>query len=145
RRAAVSAARRQGAHRRAAQAARRSGAARSAGHARARKSALRLRVEAPRADHPRHPSRGGGVNRYARDMPTAPASFKQRLVRGAAEWLAPRDMLVLRGPHDRRRVSLTFDDGPEDNLPKYLDALERAGASATFFLLGECCARRRDG
>ena len=35
-------------------------------------------------------------------------------------------------------VALTFDDGPnETNTPKVLDALERAGAPATFFLQGQ--------
>ncbi len=35
-------------------------------------------------------------------------------------------------------VALTFDDGPDpDATPAVLDALERAGARATFFLVGE--------
>jgi peptidoglycan/xylan/chitin deacetylase (PgdA/CDA1 family) len=40
-------------------------------------------------------------------------------------------------------VALTFDDGPHpDGTPKVLDALERAGARATFFMIGEQVARR---
>jgi peptidoglycan/xylan/chitin deacetylase (PgdA/CDA1 family) len=36
------------------------------------------------------------------------------------------------------RVALTFDDGPDtDATPAVLDALESAGARATFFMLGE--------
>ena len=36
------------------------------------------------------------------------------------------------------RLALTFDDGPEqDATPAVLDALDAAGARATFFLLGE--------
>lgn len=41
------------------------------------------------------------------------------------------------------RVALTFDDGPHpDGTPAVLEALERAGARATFFLVGEQVARR---
>ncbi|MBV9213783.1 MAG: polysaccharide deacetylase family protein [Actinobacteria bacterium] len=37
-----------------------------------------------------------------------------------------------------RRVALTFDDGPdEDSTPAVLDALDRIGARATFFVVGE--------
>jgi peptidoglycan-N-acetylglucosamine deacetylase len=40
-------------------------------------------------------------------------------------------------------VALTFDDGPHpDGTPAVLDALERAGARATFFLMGEQVERR---
>jgi peptidoglycan/xylan/chitin deacetylase (PgdA/CDA1 family) len=38
----------------------------------------------------------------------------------------------------RDAVALTFDDGPDpDSTPAVLDALDAAGARATFFLLGE--------
>ncbi len=41
-------------------------------------------------------------------------------------------------PGDGRRVSLTFDDGPNpDATPRVLDALGEAGVHATFFLLGK--------
>ncbi len=49
-----------------------------------------------------------------------------------------------RGPRGARRVALTFDDGPSDDTPAVLDALERAGAKATFFVLGEAARRRPD-
>ncbi|WP_069173865.1 polysaccharide deacetylase family protein [Streptomyces griseus] len=43
-----------------------------------------------------------------------------------------------RGDH----VALTFDDGPDPcSTPLFLDALERAGAYATFFVLGESLVR----
>lgn len=58
--------------------------------------------------------------------------------------LAPSSLLVVRGRSRRREVALTFDDGPEAHLDAYLDVLDRAGARATFFLLGECIAARRD-
>jgi peptidoglycan/xylan/chitin deacetylase (PgdA/CDA1 family) len=39
-------------------------------------------------------------------------------------------------------VAVTFDDGPHpEGTPAVLDALERAGARATFFLIGEQVAR----
>jgi peptidoglycan/xylan/chitin deacetylase (PgdA/CDA1 family) len=39
-------------------------------------------------------------------------------------------------------AALTFDDGPDpDGTPAVLDALERAGVSATFFVVGEQLAR----
>lgn len=45
---------------------------------------------------------------------------------------------LVRGPEGARGVALTFDDGPD---PKHtravLDALARAGAKATFFVIGE--------
>lgn len=39
---------------------------------------------------------------------------------------------------DARGAALTFDDGPDpDGTPKVLDALDRAGVHATFFVVGE--------
>lgn len=46
------------------------------------------------------------------------------------------------GPRDRKRVALTFDDGPDPRwTPAIVEALGRAGARATFFLLGEALER----
>lgn len=47
-----------------------------------------------------------------------------------------------RGPRDRREVALTFDDGPSDDTPAVLAALDAAGVRATFFVLGEAALRR---
>ena len=64
--------------------------------------------------------------------------------------LLPRASLL--GPNLRRlpdaaeadTVGLTFDDGPDPALtPRVLDLLERAGARATFFVVGERAARER--
>lgn len=45
----------------------------------------------------------------------------------------------------RAEVWLTIDDGPDpDDTPKILDLLERHGARATFFLIGERAARWPD-
>ncbi|MGZ4275074.1 MAG: polysaccharide deacetylase family protein [Solirubrobacteraceae bacterium] len=44
---------------------------------------------------------------------------------------------------DRRAVALTFDDGPHwHGTPAVLEALREAGATATFFLVGEQVERR---
>jgi peptidoglycan/xylan/chitin deacetylase (PgdA/CDA1 family) len=69
------------------------------------------------------------------------------LITVAGLW--PRSTLL--GPNCRRlgdagsrqrAVALTFDDGPEPGVtPQVLDLLERAGARATFFLIGERAAR----
>jgi peptidoglycan/xylan/chitin deacetylase (PgdA/CDA1 family) len=41
-----------------------------------------------------------------------------------------------RGPHDRRALALTFDDGPSESTPHILEALARRNVSATFFQCG---------
>ena len=55
--------------------------------------------------------------------------------------LAPRHVLVRHGSRKSRRVALTFDDGPDALTPRYLDLLDRLAVRATFFLIGESCAR----
>jgi uncharacterized membrane protein/peptidoglycan/xylan/chitin deacetylase (PgdA/CDA1 family) len=43
-----------------------------------------------------------------------------------------------RGPRDRRRVALTFDDGPDPaTLGPLLELLRREGVTATFFVVGK--------
>ncbi len=45
---------------------------------------------------------------------------------------------IRRGPADRRAIALTFDDGPDAIwTPRILERLDRYGAKATFFLVGE--------
>jgi len=47
-----------------------------------------------------------------------------------------------RGPAGRRRVALTFDDGPDPAAtPRLLELLGARGLHATFFLIGERAAR----
>ena len=41
-------------------------------------------------------------------------------------------------------VALTFDDGPDVQLERFLELLEKHGARATFFLIGEQVQRRPD-
>ncbi|MFC9931431.1 polysaccharide deacetylase family protein [Streptomyces sp. NPDC127190] len=63
----------------------------------------------------------------------------------AATWLpAVRRLLcpALAGAGDRHHVALTFDDGPDPaSTPYFLDALDRLGTRATFFVLGEQAVR----
>ena len=68
-----------------------------------------------------------------------------------AQALVPASMVVWRAPaapHRARtkpaRVALTFDDGPTPLTRDYLAVLERLGAHATFFVVGELCARHPD-
>jgi len=58
----------------------------------------------------------------------------------------PRSILWTHGARDptRKRVALTFDDGPDTMTPLYLDVLWRLNVRATFFLVGENAARRPD-
>ncbi len=44
--------------------------------------------------------------------------------------------LVTHGPRDHRVVALTFDDGPSDYTPEFLDVLREEGVPATFFEVG---------
>jgi peptidoglycan/xylan/chitin deacetylase (PgdA/CDA1 family) len=45
--------------------------------------------------------------------------------------------LVTNGPRERRLVALTFDDGPSEYTPGFLDALRRERVPGTFFELGQ--------
>jgi len=74
----------------------------------------------------------------------------RRGARSVAEMVLPASVVVWRGPEarrrglesTRRRVALTFDDGPSELTQGYLSVLERFGAKATFFVVGEFCAAR---
>jgi peptidoglycan/xylan/chitin deacetylase (PgdA/CDA1 family) len=56
------------------------------------------------------------------------------------ERLTPR--LLYRVKTDRSLVALSFDDGPDPTFtPQVLDILQRYGAKATFFLIGERALR----
>lgn len=56
-------------------------------------------------------------------------------VEGPVDWAMDTDS---HGSRDRRRIALTFDDGPDpERTPLLLEALAELDVSATFFLLGE--------
>lgn len=76
---------------------------------------------------------------FVREMPRG-----RRALRAVAETLLPSSFLVARGPRSRRRVALTFDDGPSELTRAYLDLLERRGARGTFFVVGSECERNSD-
>lgn len=69
--------------------------------------------------------------------------MRSRALRNLAAWAAPQSVLIVRGGRDsgRKRVALTFDDGPDAMTPKYLDVLANLGVRATFFVVGENAAR----
>jgi peptidoglycan/xylan/chitin deacetylase (PgdA/CDA1 family) len=46
------------------------------------------------------------------------------------------------GPREVRRVALTFDDGPDELTPRYLEVLDRYGVPATFFVMGDLTEAR---
>lgn len=53
---------------------------------------------------------------------------------GPVDWLMHTDA---HGSRDRRRIALTFDDGPDaEHTPVLLDALAALGVKATFFVVG---------
>jgi peptidoglycan/xylan/chitin deacetylase (PgdA/CDA1 family) len=74
----------------------------------------------------------------------------RRAVKALAVGVVPSSLIVWRGkdrapPSGRAsRVALTFDDGPTSLTPAYLEVLARYGARATFFVVGELGAMRRD-
>jgi peptidoglycan-N-acetylglucosamine deacetylase len=59
--------------------------------------------------------------------------------------VVPPSLVAWSGPRKQRssprRVALTFDDGPTPLTPDYLSVLARYDAKATFFVVGELCAR----
>lgn len=65
----------------------------------------------------------------------------RRCLKSALYGLMPRSLLLARGPRHRRRVALTFDDGPDERTNDYLGVLESLCVRATFFLIGEECEK----
>ncbi|HEX6276477.1 MAG TPA: polysaccharide deacetylase family protein [Polyangiaceae bacterium] len=59
--------------------------------------------------------------------------------------IVPPDFIAWSGPKPRGtprgRVALTFDDGPTELTRGYLSVLARYDVKATFFVVGELCAR----
>lgn len=67
------------------------------------------------------------------------------LLTGAAGCMIVLGQAVGEGPPGRRAVALTFDDGPMPGTTEaVLEILRRAGARATFFLVGENVSRHPD-
>lgn len=69
----------------------------------------------------------------------------RRGMKTLAEAMLPSSVVVWRGRRSgKRRIALTFDDGPDELTEGYLTALEGFGARATFFVVGELCAAHPD-
>ncbi|HSD87115.1 MAG TPA: polysaccharide deacetylase family protein [Kofleriaceae bacterium] len=49
-----------------------------------------------------------------------------------------------RGSATAKRVALTFDDGPDEMTPRYLEMLDELGVPATFFVCGARAAAHPD-
>lgn len=72
-------------------------------------------------------------------LAAATAAAAAHVLPGVVAWRSMRCRLapVLSGVGPPGRVALTFDDGPDPAVtPAFLDALERLGWQATFFVLG---------
>lgn len=52
--------------------------------------------------------------------------------------------IIWRGPARGRRLALTFDDGPDELTPRYLEVLADLGVPATFFVMG-CFVEQKPG
>jgi peptidoglycan/xylan/chitin deacetylase (PgdA/CDA1 family) len=75
-------------------------------------------------------------------LPATPASFASTVAPACARG---RSELYWSGPSPARTVALTFDDGPTERFTMHvLDALQRFGVVATFFVIGEAAQRYPD-
>jgi peptidoglycan/xylan/chitin deacetylase (PgdA/CDA1 family)/pimeloyl-ACP methyl ester carboxylesterase len=73
--------------------------------------------------------------------PTAVTKNTCRTAKRALASLIPQSWLIVHGPRSQRRIALTFDDGPTELTPAYLEVLDRYRVKGTFFLVGEACER----
>ena len=55
---------------------------------------------------------------------------------------SPAASILAAGPGRKKRIALTFDDGPGASTEAALDALAAEGARATFFVIGKFVAGR---
>lgn len=82
----------------------------------------------------------GRAKSLAKDVLT---KARGRALRLMADTL-PATVVFQHGPRTSRKIALTFDDGPGPMTPEYLDVLDKAGAKATFFVIGNRCEAFRD-
>src|SRR6266480_1818388 len=88
---------------------------------------------------------GACTSLYSAELPSIPSPLSRArscLVREAAALAFPRSVLLTHGARHRRRkrIALTFDDGPDLMTARYLDVLARLDVRATFFLVGQNAA-----
>jgi peptidoglycan/xylan/chitin deacetylase (PgdA/CDA1 family) len=82
-------------------------------------------------------SRGCERRRCAEALPAEGGlAFRLRPVR-AVGCTGGGTGLVTNGPRNRKVVALTFDDGPSDYTPGFLDVLRDKGVPGTFFEIGQ--------
>lgn len=76
-------------------------------------------------------------------MPSALLRARSHALRELATRVLPRSVFYAHGSRQawRKRVALTFDDGPDPMTRAYLDVLRDLDVRATFFLVGEQAAR----
>jgi peptidoglycan-N-acetylglucosamine deacetylase len=69
------------------------------------------------------------------------ARLKSRVMRAAVGTTFPASVLIAHGSNGNtdgvKRLALTFDDGPDEMTPRYLELLDRLGVRSTFFLIGK--------
>jgi peptidoglycan/xylan/chitin deacetylase (PgdA/CDA1 family) len=83
-------------------------------------------------------------NRCAEALPaTGTSAFRLRPVR-AVGCTGGSAGLVYNGPRDRPVVALTFDDGPSEYTPDFLQVLREKGVPGTFFEIGQEMPGRED-
>jgi peptidoglycan/xylan/chitin deacetylase (PgdA/CDA1 family) len=75
--------------------------------------------------------------------PTGGFGFRLRAVRAVA-CSGGTAGLDTNGPRDRKIVALTFDDGPSEYTPAFLDVLREKGVPGTFFEIGQEMPGRED-
>jgi peptidoglycan/xylan/chitin deacetylase (PgdA/CDA1 family) len=71
---------------------------------------------------------------YATEALSAPP--KPKPVSPVTGCTTPGPQVITHGPSGRKRVALTFDDGPKRGTKPILDQLERFDVPATFFVVG---------
>lgn len=82
--------------------------------------------------------------RCARSLPASGSyAFRLRPVR-AVGCSGGSAGLVTNGPRDRKVVALTFDDGPSEYTPEFLQVLREKEVRATFFEVGQEMPGRED-
>jgi peptidoglycan/xylan/chitin deacetylase (PgdA/CDA1 family) len=99
--------------------------------------ALALNDEIPMPERSPRPSSALGTPRVAADTTTTMSRWRSRAKRALVSRMLPQKILVTRGRPRGRFVALTFDDGPDEMTPRYLDVCDALRIRATFFVCGE--------
>jgi peptidoglycan/xylan/chitin deacetylase (PgdA/CDA1 family) len=110
-------------------------------------------ANAQKRDKSRFPMSGDASSNGERTAHTAPLAkessalsrLRTRAWKEAVALAAPPSVVVTRGPRlARKRVAITFDDGPDEMTERYLDVCEALALRATFFVIGANAEKRPD-